>query len=180
MLADRSAFRKVSVLHAAGACASRGSKPRRASTSPCALCASSASTRSVATGRCSSCFASTNRACRPPTLSTNEVCTLLGAIRHPVRRRALCTIYALGFRPGEALRLETDHVDGERSRVWIRDGKGAKDPGVPLPRPLLARLRQYSKREQPPSATRYVFVPPNTRQLHETLQRSRKSSRRRH
>jgi integrase/recombinase XerD len=95
--------------------------------------------------------------------------TLLGVIRHPVRRMALCTIYALGLRLGEALRLETDHVDGERLMVWIRHGKGAKDRGVPLPRPLLARLRQYWKRERPPSATRYLFVPPNGQApLHET------------
>jgi site-specific recombinase XerD len=41
----------------------------------------------------------------------------------------------------------------------VRDGKGAKDRGVPLPRPLLARLRQYWKSERPASPTKYLFVP---------------------
>jgi len=160
MLADRSAFRKVSVLHAAGACASRGSKPRRASTSPCALCASSASTRSVATGRCSSCLASTNRACRPPTLSTNEVCTLLGVIRHPVRRRALGTIYALGLRLGElcASKPTTSMASARGSGsatarmpktpaflchayCSLACGSTASASGLPLPRAMSSFLR---------------------------------------
>jgi site-specific recombinase XerD len=105
----------------------------------------------------------------PTVLSTGEVRTLLNAVRHPVRRMALCTIYALGLRLGEALRLETEHIDGQRLMVWVRDGKGAKDRGVPLPRPLLARLRQYWKRERPASATRFFFVPPNGEApLHQT------------
>jgi site-specific recombinase XerD len=45
-----------------------------------------------------------------------------------------------------------------RLMVWVRDGKGAKDRGVPLPRPLLDRLRQYWKTERPSSASRYLFV----------------------
>lgn len=105
----------------------------------------------------------------PTVLSTSEVRTLLATVRDPVRRMALCTIYGLGLRLGEGLRLETEHVDAERLMVWVRDGKGAKDRGVPLPRPLLARLRQYWKRERPPSTTRYFFVPPDgAAPLHET------------
>jgi len=42
--------------------------------------------------------------------------------------------------------------------VWLRDAKGAKDRGVPLPRPLLARLRRYWKLERPQSASKYLFV----------------------
>jgi integrase/recombinase XerD len=104
----------------------------------------------------------------PTVLSTTEVRALLGAVRHPVRRMALCTIYALGLRLGEGLRLETAHVDAERRMVWVRDGKGAKDRGVPLPRPLLARLRRYWKHERP-SSTRYFFVPSSGEApLHET------------
>jgi site-specific recombinase XerD len=105
----------------------------------------------------------------PTVLSTTEVRALLAAVRHPVRRVALGTIYALGLRLGEGLRLETAHVDAERLMVWVRDGKGAKDRGVPLPRPLLARLRRYWKQERPTSSTRYFFVPPSGEApLHET------------
>jgi integrase/recombinase XerD len=105
----------------------------------------------------------------PVVLSVGEVRTVLGAVRHPVRRMALSTIYALGLRLGEGLRLETGHMDSERLVVWVRDGKGAKDRGVPLPRPLLARLRRYWKEERPASLTQYLFVPPEGKApLHET------------
>ena len=105
----------------------------------------------------------------PVVLSPQEVRAVLGAVRHPVRRMALATIYALGLRLNEGLGLETGHIDGPRLTVWVRDGKGAKDRGVPLPRPLLARLRQYWKTERPRSSTAFLFVPPDgTAPLHET------------
>ncbi len=105
----------------------------------------------------------------PVVLSTGEVRTVLGAVRHPVRRMALVTIYALGLRLGEGLRLETGHVDAERLIVWVRDGKGAKDRGVPLPRPLLTGLRGYWKEQRPQSPTKYLFVPEGGQApLHET------------
>jgi integrase/recombinase XerD len=105
----------------------------------------------------------------PVVMSPKEVRSVLGAVRHPVRRMALTTIYALGLRLNEGLDLETGHIDGARLMVWVRDGKGAKDRGVPLPRPLLARLRQYWKTERPRSSTSFLFVPPEgTAPLHET------------
>jgi Phage integrase family len=70
----------------------------------------------------------------PVILSQGEVRAVLRAVRHPVRRMALTTIYALGLRLGEGLSLEAGHIDGERLVVWVRDGKGAKDRGVPAVR----------------------------------------------
>jgi site-specific recombinase XerD len=95
----------------------------------------------------------------PVVLSRPEVHSLLGAVRHPVRRMALTTIYALGLRLGEALSLEATQIDADRLMVWVRDAKGGKDRGVPLPRPLLSRLRQYWKTERPDSSTKLLFVP---------------------
>lgn len=110
----------------------------------------------------------------PVVMSPQEVRAVLGAVRHPVRRMALATIYALGLRLHEGLGLETGHIDGARLMVWVRDGKGAKDRGVPLPRPLLARLRQYWKTERPRSSTSFLFVPQDgTAPLHDsTLQKT--------
>jgi site-specific recombinase XerD len=93
--------------------------------------------------------------------SPGEVRAVLAAVRQPVRRMALATIYALGLRLGEGLSLETGHIDSQRLLVWVRNGKGAKDRGVPLPRPLLARLRRYWKTERAASPTKFLFVPPN-------------------
>ena len=53
----------------------------------------------------------------PVVLSPSEVRSLLSAVRHPVRRMALTTIYALGLRLGEGLRLQSTDVDSERSVV---------------------------------------------------------------
>jgi len=105
----------------------------------------------------------------PVVMSQGEVRAAVGAVRHPVRRMALWTIYALGLRLNEGLKLETGHIDANRLMVWVRDGKGAKDRGVPLPRPLLARLRRYWKTERPASTTKYLFVPEGgVTHLHET------------
>lgn len=94
----------------------------------------------------------------PVVLSQGEVRSVIGAVRDPVRRVALATIYALDLRLNEGLSLETGHIDSERLAVWVRNGKGAKDRGVPLPRPLLDRLRRYWKTERPASPTSYLFV----------------------
>ena len=105
----------------------------------------------------------------PVVLSTREVRAVLSAVRHPARRMALVTIYALGLRLGEGLRLQSTDIDSERLLVWVRDGKGARDRGVPLPRPVLSRLRQYWKTERPSSPSSYLFVPAGgTEPLHAT------------
>jgi hypothetical protein len=61
----------------------------------------------------------------PVVLSPAEVRAVLSAVRHPVRRMSLCTIYALGLRLGEGLRLQSGDVDSARLMVWVRDGKGS-------------------------------------------------------
>jgi site-specific recombinase XerD len=104
----------------------------------------------------------------PVVLSRGEVCALLSVIRHPVRRMLLTTIYALGLRIGEGLHLERSHVDGARGIVWIRDGKGGKDRRVPLPKPILVRLRRYWKEERPESTTPLLFVSAEGKPIHET------------
>jgi site-specific recombinase XerD len=104
----------------------------------------------------------------PVVLSRGEVCALLSVIRHPVRRMLLTTIYALGLRIGEGLHLERSHIDGARGIVWIRDGKGGKDRRVPLPKPILLRLRRYWKDERPESTIPLLFVSAEGKPIHET------------
>lgn len=105
----------------------------------------------------------------PVILSRGEVRTVLSTVRDPARRMALTTIYALGLRLGEGLALTTGDIDAQRLIVWVRDGKGAKDRGVPLPRPILMRLRHYWKQQRPPSSTAFLFVAHGGQQpLHKT------------
>ena len=104
----------------------------------------------------------------PVVLSRGEVHALLSVVRHPVRRMLLTTISALGLRIGEGLHLERSHIDGARGMVWIRDGKGGKDRRVPLPKPILLRLRRYWKEERPASTTPLLFVSAEGRAIHDT------------
>jgi integrase/recombinase XerD len=53
------------------------------------------------------------------------------------------TIYSLGLRLGEGLRLEVGDMDAQRQRVHIRDSKGNKDRFVPLPDATLTVLRRF-------------------------------------
>ena len=64
----------------------------------------------------------------PVVMSPQEVRAVLGAVRHPVRRMALATIYALGLRLNEGLGLEAGHIVCEQHA----DGRlaSAKWPSV--------------------------------------------------
>ena len=53
------------------------------------------------------------------------------------------TLYSLGLRLGEGLRLQVGDVDASRGRVHIRDAKGNKDRLVPLPAATLVLLRRF-------------------------------------
>jgi len=53
------------------------------------------------------------------------------------------TLYSLGLRLGEGLRLQVGDIDAERARVHVRDSKGNKDRFVPLPDTTLAVLRDF-------------------------------------
>ena len=53
------------------------------------------------------------------------------------------TLYSLGLRLGEGLRLDVGDIDAHRQRVHIRDAKGHKDRFVPLPEATLDLLRRF-------------------------------------
>jgi site-specific recombinase XerD len=53
------------------------------------------------------------------------------------------TLYSLGLRLGEGLRLQVGDIDAVRQRVHIRDAKGHKDRLVPLPQATLECLRRF-------------------------------------
>ena len=53
------------------------------------------------------------------------------------------TLYSLGLRLGEGLRLEVGDIDASRQRVHIRAAKGNKDRFVPLPAATLGLLRDF-------------------------------------
>ena len=76
----------------------------------------------------------------PVVLSRDEVWRILAAIRIPVYRVCLTTIYACGLRLMEGARLQVPDVDGDRQLLHIH-GKRGKDRYVPLPDATLQWLR---------------------------------------
>ena len=79
----------------------------------------------------------------PDIVTVDEVQQLFQATRVVSYRVFLFTLYSLGLRLGEGLRLQVGDIDAARGRVHIRDSKGNKDRWVPLPSATLALLRRF-------------------------------------
>ena len=86
----------------------------------------------------------------PVVLSREEVWTILDAVRLPVYRVCLTTIYACGLRLTEGAALQGTHIDGARAMLHIT-GKGGKDRYVPLPDATLALLRDHWRTHRNPT-----------------------------
>ncbi|MER3317716.1 MAG: tyrosine-type recombinase/integrase [Allomuricauda sp.] len=85
----------------------------------------------------------------PNILSQSEIRLLLKSVTNLKHRTMLTTIYALGLRSGELLRLKISHIDSDRMLVSIIASKGKKDRMVMLPPKLLQLLREYFKCYRP-------------------------------
>jgi site-specific recombinase XerD len=84
------------------------------------------------------------KAQRLPDILTVEEAQRLFQVTQVVSYRVFFfTLYSLGLRLGEGLRLQVGDVDAQRGRVHIRDAKGNKDRLVPLPEATLALLRRF-------------------------------------
>jgi site-specific recombinase XerD len=80
----------------------------------------------------------------PVVLSRAEVRRVLQAVRAPVYRVCLSTIYACGLRISEGAALQVGQIDSQRMVLRIT-GKGRKDRQVPLAQPTLDSLRAFWK-----------------------------------
>ena len=79
----------------------------------------------------------------PNIVTVEEAKRLFMATRSLSYRVFYFTVYSLGLRLGEGLRLEVGDIDAARARVHIRDAKGNKDRLVPLPDVTLNLLRCF-------------------------------------
>jgi integrase/recombinase XerD len=101
----------------------------------------------------------------PVVLSRDEVRRVLQAIRMPVYRACLTTIYAGGLRLLEGARLQVAQVDSARMVLHIH-GKGKQDRYVPLAAPLLLMLRTYWRTHRSPG---WLFPAPTRHGLTHSL-----------
>ncbi len=79
----------------------------------------------------------------PDIVTVEEAQRLFRSTRTLSYRVFYFTIYSLGLRLGEGLRLQVGDIDAQRQRVHIRDSKGNKDRLVPLPEATLQWLRRF-------------------------------------
>lgn len=79
----------------------------------------------------------------PDIVTVEEAKRIIAATRVPSYRVFFFTLYSLGLRLGEGLRLQVGDIDAARARVHIRDAKGNKDRLVPLPNATLDALRRF-------------------------------------
>jgi integrase/recombinase XerD len=79
----------------------------------------------------------------PDIVTVAEARRLFAMTRNLSYRVLFFTLYSMGLRLGEGLRLKVADIDAARMRVHIRDAKGNKDRLVPLPTATLALLRRF-------------------------------------
>jgi len=79
----------------------------------------------------------------PDIVTVAEVQRLLAATRVLSYRVFFFTLYSLGLRLGEGLRLHVGDIDAVRHRVHVRNAKGNRDRFVPLPSATHTLLRRF-------------------------------------
>jgi site-specific recombinase XerD len=79
----------------------------------------------------------------PDIVTVEEAQQVIQATRTLSYRVFFFTVYSLGLRLGEGLRLTVGDIDASRQRIHIRDSKGNKDRLVPLPDVTLNLLRRF-------------------------------------
>jgi integrase/recombinase XerD len=79
----------------------------------------------------------------PDIVTVAEVQRIFAATRVLSYRVFFFTLYSLGLRLGEGLRLQVGDIDGVRRRVHVRDAKGNRDRFVPLPGATHQLLRGF-------------------------------------
>ena len=79
----------------------------------------------------------------PDIVTIDEAYQLFKSTRKLSYRVLFYTLYSMGLRLGEGLRLQTGDIDAGHGRVHIRNTKGNKDRLVPLPTKTLQVLRRF-------------------------------------
>ena len=87
----------------------------------------------------------------PDIVTVDETRQLFLSTRKLSYRVFFFTLYSMGLRLGEGLRLQVGDIDAERQRVHIRNAKGNKDRFVPLPLNTLQVLRRFWHLHQHPT-----------------------------
>lgn len=93
----------------------------------------------------------------PKVLSKKEIEKILQAASNLKHKAVLSLMYSAGLRLNEVLQLKPEDIDGNRSMIWVRNGKGKKDRRIKLSSKMLDMLRKYYKAYRP---VEYLFEGP--------------------
>jgi len=85
----------------------------------------------------------------PRILSQTEASALVNAPVNIKHQTLLKLAYACGLRRGEVLALKPLDIDSARGIVRVVNGKGNKSREVPIPQPLILKLREYYMESTP-------------------------------
>lgn len=119
----------------------------------------------------------------PTVLSPQEVHHLIAQVDQPYYRAFLFTLYSLGLRLSEGLRLRVCDIDTPREMVHVRNPKGRRDRAVPLPKKTLLVLRDYYRTHRNPvlifpalNAPSTTTSPMSEKRAQDTFRRALKKS----
>lgn len=87
----------------------------------------------------------------PDILTLKEIERLINGTRERRYQTFILAAFSMGLRLGEALNLRVGDIDGERMKIHVRQGKGAKDRFVTLPQATLQAMRRYWASHRNPS-----------------------------
>lgn len=90
----------------------------------------------------------------PQVMPKELVVDRINSIVNTKHRMMVSVIYGAGLRLSELLNLRITDIDGTKSTLFIRSGKGKKDRVVPVSEKLIRDLRTYFKEYMP---TSYLF-----------------------
>ncbi|MEJ7643702.1 MAG: site-specific tyrosine recombinase/integron integrase [Chryseolinea sp.] len=79
----------------------------------------------------------------PSVLSEEEVTRMIASMENLKHKAILMTVYSCGLRLSELLNLKLKDINGDRSTVLVRDGKGKRDRHTILGVKTLTLLRKY-------------------------------------
>jgi len=85
----------------------------------------------------------------PSVLSREEVRRLIGVTTNLKHKAALMLLYSSGLRLHECLTLKPMHIESDRMKVRVEQGKGKKDRYTVLSRRTLDTLREYCREYKP-------------------------------
>ena len=86
----------------------------------------------------------------PDIVTVAQAQRLFAATRVASYRVLFFTLYSLGLRLGEGLRLQVGDIDAVRWRVHVRDSKGNRDRFVPLPQATHQLLQRFWRMHRNP------------------------------